>query len=157
MVKTKDHPGVYIPPPFIYLVLFLLSYRIQALKPLPLLWLQSLSGNLLSWILIVAATILSSVALLRFIKTGNTVVTIKPAKSLQTTGIYRYSRNPMYLALLLLYTGLACLVGNLWTLILIPVLILIMNGYVIRREEQYLRQKFEDAYTAYLKQTRRWI
>lgn len=156
-MKPKNHPGVYVPPPIIYIAIFLLSFWLQALKPLSQTWLQALWCIILGWIFIAAAALLSSMAILHFLKTGNTVVTIKAATSLQTSAIYSFSRNPMYLSLLLLYAGLAFLVGNSWSFILIILLILIINGYVIRREESYLSQRFGEAYTAYRKQTRRWI
>lgn len=156
-MKPKNHPGVYVPPPIIYIAIFLLSFWLQALKPLSQTWLQALWCIILGWIFIAAAALLSSMAIIHFLKTGNTVVTIKAATSLQTSAIYSFSRNPMYLSLLLLYAGLAFLVGNSWSFILIILLILIINGYVIRREESYLSQRFGEAYTAYRKQTRRWI
>ena len=59
-------------------------------------------------------------ALRQFFKTKNTIVLIKPANSLQTTGIYSLTRNPMYLSLMLMYLGMAFIFGNWWTLFLAP-------------------------------------
>ena len=58
-------------------------------------------------------------------------MTIRPARSLQTDGIYAWTRNPMYLGLLFLYSGLALLLGNGWTLLLIPFLMLFVQLYII--------------------------
>jgi protein-S-isoprenylcysteine O-methyltransferase Ste14 len=84
-------------------------------------------------------------------------VTIKPAKSLETTGIYSVSRNPMYLGLLAIYIGMAFLKGNDWTFICIPFVILVIHFYVIRNEEKYLQRTFGNEYEEYKKQVRRWI
>ncbi|GAB3714419.1 hypothetical protein GCM10027592_54200 [Spirosoma flavus] len=85
------------------------------------------------------------------------VITSKPARSLQTGGIYSLSRNPMYLGLLLLYAGLSLLIGNVWTMLLLPFLVLIVTRYVIKREERYLERAFGHAYQSYKEKVRRWL
>lgn len=148
---------MYIPPPIIYAGLYLLSFWIQGLLPVSDVWLQAAWCFFAGWVGIGISMLLLFSALLRFIQTGNTFVTMKPASSLQTGGIYTFTRNPMYLGLLALYTGFAFFFGNSWTFILIPVLIFIINVYVIRKEELYLSQQFGEDYSAYRKHTRRWI
>jgi protein-S-isoprenylcysteine O-methyltransferase Ste14 len=56
-----------------------------------------------------------------------------------------------------LYTGCAFLWGSWWTLLWLPVLILLMTRFVIQREERYLKRAFGNSYTAYKQQVRRWI
>jgi protein-S-isoprenylcysteine O-methyltransferase Ste14 len=63
----------------------------------------------------------------------------------------------MYLALLCLYGGIAIFKGNVWTFILSPIVVIIVQTYVIRKEEQYLTRAFGDVYTEYMKKVRRWI
>lgn len=96
-------------------------------------------------------------ALIKFFQTKNTLITIKPARSLQTAGIYSISRNPMYLSLLVLYMGIGCFKGNLWSFILIPLLVVIVTHFVIRNEEAYLARTFGSDYTEYQKKVKRWI
>jgi protein-S-isoprenylcysteine O-methyltransferase Ste14 len=108
-------------------------------------------------VLIVIGFIFNLPALLQFAKTKNTLVTVKPANSLQTSGIYTVSRNPMYVSLLLFYAGLAFLVGNWWTMILLPALIIIVTYFVIRPEEKYLERAFGKIYVDYKEKVRRWI
>lgn len=96
-------------------------------------------------------------ALVQFFRTHNTVITIKAATTLQTGGIYAISRNPMYLSLLLIYTGIGFFAGNTWTFLLIPLLVFIITRYVIFREERYLERTFGQAYKDYRKKVRRWI
>jgi protein-S-isoprenylcysteine O-methyltransferase Ste14 len=82
---------------------------------------------------------------------------LKPTTALVTEGPFRYSRNPIYLALTLLYLGVALLINALWILLLVvPVLVVICYG-VIAREEAYLARKFGDAYRQYTAQVRRWL
>jgi len=152
-----DSPHVYIPPPLIYLTIFLLSILAQNFFSLNGDWLKSSVAKIFGWSLIGLFLIVQFFSLCSFILSKNTVVTIKPASSLQTTGIYSISRNPMYAGLLLLYSGFGLLIANWWTIIFIPVVILIMQSYVIRREENYLRRTFGNAYDQYAKKVRRWI
>jgi protein-S-isoprenylcysteine O-methyltransferase Ste14 len=154
---AKDSPGVYLPPPLIYVACFFIGLGLQRLLPLPpgpgpSVWAQGLAVCCF-----VLAALLAPPALLRFLRTRNTLVTALPARSLQTGGIYAYSRNPMYAGLLLVYTGLALLLGNWWTLLLIPVLVWAVQRVVILPEERYLQRAFGADYTAYMAKVRRWI
>lgn len=106
---------------------------------------------------IIIAVTITLPALIKFLTTKNTLITIKPAHSLQTSGIYSISRNPMYLGLLILYIGIAFLKGNYWTFILIPIVILVVTNLVILKEEKYLSRAFGMEYTEYRKKVRRWI
>ena len=82
---------------------------------------------------------------------------MKPTTALVTEGPLRYSRNPIYVALTLLYLGVAFLVNAWWILLLVvPVLLVIRYG-VIAREEAYLTRKFGDAYRQYTAQVRCWL
>jgi len=74
-----------------------------------------------------------------------------------TTGAYRFTRNPAYLGMALIYTGIALATGGTWALItLIPTLVLVDRG-VIAREERYLEQKFGAEYTTLKTRVRRWL
>jgi len=113
--------------------------------------------KLIGIIFLVMALFFSVRSLRQFFKSKNTLIPIKPASSLQTTGIYRISRNPMYVGLALIYLGIACLAGNWWNIILFPILILIMQQYVIRSEEKYLELEFGAGYLEYKRTVRRWL
>src|ERR1700712_2726161 len=110
----KDNPGVYVPPPLIYVAVFMLATFLQKTTGINNLLFKS-SFILITGILFFAAAIFFIArSLYQFIRTKNTVMTIKGAASLQITGIYRATRNPMYVGLLFLYLGLTCLIGNWW-------------------------------------------
>ena len=156
-MTTKNHPGVYVPPPLIYVAFFFLSFILQKWRPLDQAMLNTTTAHIVGWLFITLFFIICVLSMHKFIRSKNTVITVKPATSLQTTGIYAFTRNPMYISLLLLYCGLAVFKGNWWTFILLPLLILVVQLYVIRKEETYLYDAFGKSYLDYRKKVRRWI
>ncbi len=158
MKAKQDSPGVYLPPPLIYVVIFFIALWLQIILPIDkhifnTTWTQVTGTTLI----VIAFGVFLIRSLWQFFRTRNTIITALPANSLQTSGIYSLTRNPMYLGLVLLYTGIACFAGNWWNFILLPVLIIIIQQYIIRREEQYLSRKFGQQFTNYKKKVRRWI
>jgi protein-S-isoprenylcysteine O-methyltransferase Ste14 len=157
MENKKDNPGVLIPPPLLYAAIFFLAILLQKIFPLGNTFFNTAASNIIGAVFITVSLFFIFPALLRFLKSKNTLITVKPAHSLQAQGIYSISRNPMYLGLLLVYTGLSFILGNWWNLVLIPVLIFIVQGYVIKREEKYLARRFGQAYIDYTSRVRRWL
>jgi len=90
-------------------------------------------------------------------KYGTTVKPFKKSTALITTGVYKYSRNPMYLGTVLILIGVALLMGSLSPCIIIPGFIFIMDRLFIRAEEGMLNAQFGDAWTAYKAKVRRWL
>ena len=88
---------------------------------------------------------------------GEPFVPGKPTSSLITDGPFRYTRNPGYLAGVMVSAGIASLKNALWVLLLLPVVLLMMQHTVIEREERYLERKFGDEYLDYEARVRRWI
>ena len=157
MATAKDSPGVYVPPPLVYAGLFFISLLIQHYLPLDKSFFHTSAAHILGVALIICGLLVNVPALRQFAKTKNTLVTIRPATALQTTGIYARTRNPMYISLLLFYAGIALLAGNWWTLLLLPVLAAIVTYFIIRPEERYLERAFGDTYLAYKQKVRRWL
>ena len=93
----------------------------------------------------------------RFKAVGTNIPTWQPNTALATDGIYRLSRNPIYLGLTLIYAGIAIAAGSFWPLLLLVPLLVIMRYGVIGREEVYLERLFGDAYRDYQRRVRRWI
>ena len=157
MEHKNDNPGIYIPPPLLYVVAFFAAVLIQRLLPLNKAYFYTTTSKLVGSVIILIGFVFSFPSLRQFFKTRNKLVTIKPANSLQTTDIYSVSRNPMYISLLLFYTGLTFIIGNWWNLILLPFLIIIVQEYVIKREERYLERRFGQEYFDYKTKVRRWL
>jgi protein-S-isoprenylcysteine O-methyltransferase Ste14 len=79
------------------------------------------------------------------------------AAALVTGGVFRRTRNPMYLSLTLVTLGLGAVTANPWLMLLAPALLLYLQERVIKREEAYLTARFGSRYIAYMRKVRRWI
>jgi protein-S-isoprenylcysteine O-methyltransferase Ste14 len=93
----------------------------------------------------------------RFRRAATTFDVRKAASALITDGPYRFSRNPTYLSLTLLCLGLAIVLDSGWVLILLILVFLLMNLWVVRREERHLEAKFGEQYLRYRASVRRWL
>jgi protein-S-isoprenylcysteine O-methyltransferase Ste14 len=90
-------------------------------------------------------------------KTTTNPIRIEEASALVTAGIYRYTRNPMYLALLMLLLAFAAYLAAPWTLLGPLAFALFITRFQIIPEERVLAAKFGDVYRAYQEQVRRWL
>ena len=157
MENKKDSPGVYVPPPLIYILFFLASVFLQKKVPIEdsLFHLQITKAVGILLLIISLFFLINSLRI--FFLSKNTLVLIKPASSLQTSNIYSISRNPMYVALAIIYLGITCLIGNWWNVILFPLLFILVQEYIIKWEEKYLERAFGIEYLNYKKRVRRWL
>lgn len=153
----KDHAGVYIPPPIIYAVFYFFAYFLERIFAINNSVMEKDVTKFIGIIFFLGGIYLVLRGVNRFIQTGNTLVTMKPATSLQKEGIYKFTRNPMYFGLNCFYLGFTCFFGNWWHIILLPVLIIVIQEYVIKREEKYLERKFGEEYKSYKGNVRRWV
>ncbi|MBA2249150.1 MAG: isoprenylcysteine carboxylmethyltransferase family protein [Chitinophagaceae bacterium] len=157
MANKKDSPGVYIPPPLFYVLVFLAAVFIQKYIPIDTSVFHLPVTKIAGILLLVTSLAFLITSFRKFFQSKNTLILIKPATSLQTSGIFNISRNPMYVGLVFIFLGLTCLIGNWWNIILFPILLLIMQQYVIKKEEQYLERAFGQKYIDYKKNVRRWL
>jgi protein-S-isoprenylcysteine O-methyltransferase Ste14 len=155
---TQDNPGVIAPPPFIYLgglALGLLLHRI-----LPLKYLSRTPRGITLTIGSTCVSVALTVGILGFrqMRAANTNINpAQPATTIVTEGPFRFTRNPVYLSMTLLYLGIMFLVNSLWLLLILPPILGLMNVGVIAREERYLEHKFGAQYLAYKQRVRRWL
>ena len=94
-----------------------------------------------------------------FRRAATTVDPLQPHKAtaLVVTGIYRFTRNPMYVGFALLLAAWAIYLGSVIGLALLPLFILYMNRFQIAREEAALLERFGESYRSYCRQVRRWV
>ena len=156
-INKGKGPGVYIPPPLFYVLIFLASVVVQKEIPVSNAIFQIWAIKVVGIIFLIIASFFLVRSLRQFFQSKNTVILIKPASSLQKTGIYRISRNPMYVGLAIVYLGITCFIGNWWNIILFPILFLIVQEYIIKREEKYLELEFGQQYEEYRRTVRRWL
>lgn len=154
-MNPEDHPNVRIPPPLIVAVLLVSGlWRDGALWPLRFNGGPSLEFGAL---LIVSGITIGGSAIRGFVRAGTHLEPWKPSSALLTDGVYRWTRNPMYLAMILVAGGVAASIGGPWTAGGVAVIWVILNTFVIPREEAYLRRRFRADYEAYVRSVRRWL
>ena len=150
-----DHPGVIMHPPVLYLLFLLASLGIEYFRSWPVV--DASQAVQLGTPLAGAGVLICLICIVNFRKSGTNVPTNKPATTVVTGGLYRFSRNPIYLGLTLFYLGLCVLLNTTWGFVLAMPLLALMNSGVIAREEAYLEKKFGDEYLQYKARVRRWI
>ena len=94
---------------------------------------------------------------MQFADAGTSVQLGEPTDALVTDGLYLWSRNPIYIGLCVLYTGLSIALTTVWALLLLPAIVLFLQRTVIEREEALLEREFGEAYSAYKARVRRWL
>ncbi|MBV2130375.1 methyltransferase family protein [Arsukibacterium indicum] len=145
-------------PPVVLVMIFAFTMWLLAQLVPPLAW-PVIWGWILAAAFTVAGIVIALSGVLAFRRANTTVDPRVPQQtsSLVIRGIYRYSRNPMYLGFLLLLTAWACYLMSLAAFALLPLFMLYMNRFQIASEERFLLQKFGEDYQAYAKQVRRWL
>ncbi|MCG8030248.1 MAG: isoprenylcysteine carboxylmethyltransferase family protein [Candidatus Thiodiazotropha taylori] len=153
--RSEDHADVILPPPVIHIISIGLAGVIGYYFPMPLPhWVM------LQWIgamLSVAAIAITLWGMREFHASRNPVAPIRPVNRLMVSGPYRFTRNPLYLSLILLQLGLALFFLNGWMAVLLLPVVIIVHVYVVAREEAYLLRRFGSDYQAYQERVRRWI
>jgi protein-S-isoprenylcysteine O-methyltransferase Ste14 len=156
--QLQDNPGVIAPPPLIYAVPLLSGLILHALFPIRLVrFLPRMARIILGCSLVGLAVTLTTLAFRAMRRAHTNVDPSQPATALVVEGPFKLTRNPLYLSLTLLYAGITMLVNTLWTMLLLPVILVVIRKGVIDREEQYLERKFGDKYLHYKASVRRWI
>jgi protein-S-isoprenylcysteine O-methyltransferase Ste14 len=151
--NSKDSPDVISCPPMVYVGSLGLGLLLDWFVPSQ----RFLSFPITGWLLAFAGFLVGFWGVRTFIRAGTNVRPDLPVTALVTSGPYRYSRNPLYLALTIIYLGVALSIGSLWSLLtLIPALV-VVHYRIVRREEEYLESRFGDNYRAYKAQVNRWI
>src|SRR5215216_202222 len=157
MAKELNHPNINknIHPPVVALMFIVIAYFLGRFAPLPFaapMILRNI-GLLMTFV----GFLLGMGAFLEFRRARTTLDPHGSVKQLVTSGIYRFTRNPIYLGFLLMVVGLPLNSGLYWGVVLAPFYIVMMNRLVIEREEAYLERKFGKTYTSYTSNVRRWL
>jgi protein-S-isoprenylcysteine O-methyltransferase Ste14 len=151
----EDRPGIPIAPPLLFVLPILAALALEWLLP------TSFVRGAFRWILgafLVAAGIAVDVS--GFVtqkRAGTDPFPFHPSTRIVAHGLYRYSRNPMYIGFALWTLGLAILVDSAWMLLAVPIGLVLIDRLVITREERYLERKFGEEYLNYKRHVRRWI
>ena len=152
---TTDHPGVIAFPPLIWLVCAVTSALVHFI--FPCLMMSPGVARPVGIALAVAAPSLAIWGLLVMKAAGTNVRPSQPTLTIVRAGPFRFTRNPMYLALCLLQVALSFLLNEWIALLFVIPLALVLHHGVILREERYLEAKFGEPYLALKRDVRRWI
>ncbi len=151
----RDNAGVVAPPPLIYLGSLLLGLLLNRKFAAP--FLPRGMRRLLGWPLLGGGVLLAGWFFRTMRRFDTPVDPREPVSSLVTSGPFRYTRNPAYLAFTMVYAGIASLANALWAILLLFPTLLVMRRGVIEREERYLEREFGEEYLRYKARVRRWI
>ena len=115
--------------------------------------------NILALVFLIIAIIMIVLSINKFKKNRTTISPLRPnnTSSLITSGIYNYTRNPMYLGLLLILISTALFIKNFISFLIIPLFVIFINKNQILPEEQILENIFGEEYRNYKKKVKRWI
>jgi protein-S-isoprenylcysteine O-methyltransferase Ste14 len=152
----NDAARVRLPPPLLYLAAIVAGVLLDLAVPFGLglatVWRVALAAAAFA-----AALFLITSSFRSFRRTGQDPKPWTVTPELVTTGVYRFTRNPMYIALTLVLATLAAALDNGWLLALVPVTLWVVYATAIRHEEAYLEAKFGAAYADYRSSVRRWL
>lgn len=156
--RNRDAADVKVFPPVVFLVHLGSGMLLDKVAPLPL-GLVPWPGAL-EWLGRCCVGFAMVVLFWTFYvlqRTGQDPSPFKPTPELVESGPFRWSRNPIYLQMLLICIGIGLHDANWWLPVLAPIAVVVFNRWVIRPEERYLLQKFGDAYGGYMGRVRRWF
>jgi protein-S-isoprenylcysteine O-methyltransferase Ste14 len=155
-VPSEDQPDVAVHPPTVFFSALLIGFIIRVFAggylPLP-----HVIGEGIGGVLMLAALVLVISAVTAFAESGETLRPASPSSALLTEGAYRFSRNPIYLAMVLFGVGFGVATLNLWIILTTALAGVIFHFMVIPQEEAYLERKFGVDYREFKERTRRWV
>lgn len=157
MAKELDRPNIspMVHPPIVVLLFIVLAYFLG--RFVPLAFIPSMIWRNFGLLLTFIGFLLGIGALIEFRKARTTLDPHGSAKQVVTSGIYRFTRNPIYLGFLLMVIGLPLNSGLIWGIVMAPLYMIVMTHLIIEHEEAYLEKKFKDQYTSYKSRVRRWL
>lgn len=154
--QDEARPEVRFPPPLVFIGFIFLGLAADRLLPLPSLAIPPMLG----WAglaLGIAGLVLIAFAIGLFRKAGENPEPWTPSATIIASGPYRFTRNPMYLGMALFQLGFGLWWPSTAVLILVPVAMILIDRFVIAKEERYLRDTFGEGYDGYCQKVRRWI
>jgi len=157
--RDEDRASVRVFPPGVPLLTILVGVGLNRLRPLGFGGFMPVPMRYWVGGLIVAGSVLGlglwSVVLFR--RSGQSENPWKPTTIIVDRGPFAFTRNPMYLQMLLVCVGLSVMLSNLWILLLTPLCGALLQHFAILPEEAYLERKFGERYLGYKRRVRRWL
>jgi len=159
--SDKETARTVTGPPFLFLAALVLGFVSDHLWRLPFpisrLGQAHRISAVFAGLLILIGIAVFAAAVRDLSRAGTPVQGTRPTRALVMTGIYGWSRNPIYVGMFLVYAGIGLCVRSPWILILALPLAIIMRYAVVAREEAYLERRFGDEFGDYKTRVRRWL
>ena len=155
MVTSADNPGVVVLPPLLYGSALVVVVVLRWFWPMPIVERSLVLSSGLA--LIVLAVAIAIWGRRTMHAAGTNINPLRPTTAVVTHGPFRFSRNPLYLSLTLLYLGITLTINTWWGIVVLIPLLIIMHRGVVLREERYLEQKFGETYRQYRSTVRRYF
>lgn len=156
-MDENDGAAVRVPPPVIYLGAVVLGIIVHAyILPLPIPLSTGLRIAVAAAVAALGLVFVAGAARI-FRRTGQNPAPWKPTPEIISSGVYRITRNPMYVGMALLQTAIGIGLANWWIVVLVPAVLAVVHATAVRHEERYLEGKFEDEYRRYKTTVRRWL
>jgi protein-S-isoprenylcysteine O-methyltransferase Ste14 len=147
-----------LPPPLVYALPLALGIRIDQAHPQPLAPASlARAAAVVGIVLIGSALVLAFSAVGLFIRRRTTIVPHHRSRALVTSGPFRFTRNPMYLALTCAFVGICLVTNAAWALLFLPLPLIYLRAITIPREERLLAEAFGTSYATYASRVRRWL
>jgi protein-S-isoprenylcysteine O-methyltransferase Ste14 len=143
-----------VPPVYFVLTMLLMAALDRAL---PIMRIFSFTWARIGLVPIALGTFFCVYAYYGFARAGTPVVPFARATALVTTGLYRFTRNPMYLGLVLILAGVATMLGTLSPWLPLPLFLWIIQRRFVHCEERFLEELFGQQYLTYKRRVRRWL
>ena len=155
--QHADSPGVNFMPPAVFFICLAGGYLTELWLHWPVQLLPHPIGHYTGLTIALIGLLFGLLGNVKFRSLGVNVKPNLPASQLVTKGIYRFSRNPMYVGFILALFGIGIAKGSIPMVLSAVPMFLYLNWYVIRREEKYLARVFGEEYEAYRRRVRRWL
>jgi protein-S-isoprenylcysteine O-methyltransferase Ste14 len=156
--RVDDHPNVMVFPPLVLLAAFIVGGLLQWLVPTAVLASIAPAGRLGAGVLAAAVGVLGlGGGQWGLVRRGTNINPRRPTTALATSGIYRLTRNPIYLGATLASVGIALIFALDWLALLMVPAALVLHFGVVLREEAYLERKFGAAYRGYKARVPRYV
>jgi protein-S-isoprenylcysteine O-methyltransferase Ste14 len=152
---TTDSPGVIVRPPLLYGTMLIAVVVLRWFWPMPIF--RDARAPWLGLVPLLLGLVIAIPGRRALKAAGTNVNPSLPTTAIVTSGPYRFSRNPLYVGLTLLYCGLTLILNTWWGLILLIPIFIVMHRGVVLREERYLEGKFGDAYRQYCSRVARYL
>lgn len=157
MSDGKPTGSAHLPPPLVYASGILIGWLLDRRLPVPITLGSSTGRIVAATICIVVCVAIVLAAFSAFRQAQTTVLPGRPANALVTSGPYQITRNPMYVSFVVVYIAATLWLNTWWPALVLPLVILVMDRFVIRSEERYLASAFPKDYADYRSRVRRWL